>query len=71
MSYLNNVLIGLDQLGNAILGGSPDETISARAYRKHWPIRMRLINWLFQDPNHCRDAFWSEKERNQLPKEYR
>lgn len=25
-----NVLIGLDQLGNAIFGGDPDETISSR-----------------------------------------
>jgi len=25
-----NILIGLDQFGNAILGGDPDETISSR-----------------------------------------
>lgn len=27
---LMNVLIGLDQTGNAALGGNPDETISSR-----------------------------------------
>lgn len=28
--YLYNILISLDQLGNTILGGDPDETISSR-----------------------------------------
>lgn len=28
--YLYNILIGIDQLANAILGGDPDETISSR-----------------------------------------
>lgn len=28
--YIYNILIGIDQLCNAILGGDPDETISSR-----------------------------------------
>lgn len=32
--YLRNQLIALDQLINTLCGGSPDETISAVAYRK-------------------------------------
>lgn len=28
--YILNILIGVDQLGNIILGGDPDETISSR-----------------------------------------
>lgn len=28
--YLYNILIGIDQLVNALLGGDPDETISSR-----------------------------------------
>ena len=28
--WILNVLIGIDQLGNAILAGDPDETISSR-----------------------------------------
>lgn len=31
--YLLNFLISLDQLGNTILGGDPDETISSRLGR--------------------------------------
>ena len=33
MSYLLRLLIALDQLANALIGGHPDETLSARAYR--------------------------------------
>ena len=28
--YFINILLGIDQLGNTILGGDPDETISSR-----------------------------------------
>ena len=28
--WVLNILIGIDQLGNAFLGGDPDETISSR-----------------------------------------
>ena len=30
MSWVSNVLVAIDQLGNAIAGGNPDSTISAR-----------------------------------------
>lgn len=30
MSYFKNILVSVDQLGNAICGGNPDNTISAR-----------------------------------------
>lgn len=30
MSRLLNILIGIDQTGNAAFGGNPDETISSR-----------------------------------------
>lgn len=33
MTRLKNILIALDQLLNALLGGSPDETLSSRAHR--------------------------------------
>jgi hypothetical protein len=32
-SYVMNALISLDQMMNAVLGGSCDETLSSRAYR--------------------------------------
>lgn len=67
------ILIALDQLGNAILGGYADETISARAWRGRIgnPQLVKFINWLFQDPRHCQDSYESEERAAQLPPEYR
>ena len=31
MTRLKNILIAIDQLLNAVLGGAPDETLSSRA----------------------------------------
>lgn len=31
--YLRNVAVGVDQLGNALLAGDPDETVSSRLER--------------------------------------
>lgn len=68
-------MIGLDQWANALLGGAPDETISARAGRarargKRWG---RVLCWVLDrlDPGHCEEAVESERERTQLPPEYR
>ena len=57
--YALNVLIGLDQWANAILGGDPQETISSRAGRQEntrfWARSLcRFLNWL--EPNHCGNA---------------
>lgn len=70
---LKQILIALDQLFNTLGCGMADETISARAWREGGrdSRRVRFINWLFQDPNHCKDSFRSEQERKQLPAEYR
>lgn len=69
--YLRNLLIAVDQLVNAALGGWCDETLSARAHRCGWTVREALINALFFDRDHCRNSFVSERIRSQLPKEYR
>jgi hypothetical protein len=65
--YLLNVLIGIDQLVNAALGGDPDLTISDRIGRvkvlhggkipKRYFL-MRTIAWGLNkiDPNHCIDS---------------
>lgn len=76
MSRLREVLIAVDQLANAILGGYADETISARSWRlrtKRPYCWMRpVIDWLFQwQPDHCKGAYESERLRSQLPPEYR
>lgn len=69
--YFTTLLIALDQLANAIIGGSCDETLSARAHREHRRVLVALINLLFWDRNHCRDSFISERDKLQLPEEYR
>lgn len=70
-AYIFNLLVAVDQLGNALIGGMPDETISAHAYRARWQVRAYLINWLFRDKDHCWKAYLSEVNRLQLPPEYR
>ena len=71
--YFFNLLVSLDQLANTILGGYPDETLSARSYRlsgtsKRWCITRHLINALFFNREHCKHAFYSEID---LPDDYR
>lgn len=42
-SYLRNLLISIDRVGNCLLGGHPDETMSARSGRlryTHWAWRI-------------------------------
>ncbi|CAK0758785.1 conserved hypothetical protein [Gammaproteobacteria bacterium] len=65
--YLMNLLISLDQLGNSVFAGDPDETISSRLGRIQakyggeipWtrPV-CRLTAWVLGkiDTNHCADA---------------
>jgi hypothetical protein len=53
--YVRNLLVAIDQLFNAIFGGSPDECISTRAY-DHYPRLERFINWLFCNPKHCEES---------------
>ena len=73
-TYVMKVLIAFDQLANAVIGGHPDETLSAAAHRGHLEGRSgwrNLINGLFWwQGDHCRDAHQSELNRKQLPKEY-
>lgn len=65
-TYFKNVLLGLDQLGNTLIGGSPDETISARTYReyiesdkKKWSLTVKIIEALFSE-GHGEDAVIGE-----------
>ena len=77
--YLLNVAIALDQLGNALRGGSPDETLSAAAWRTEQKGRLLgrifrpLIDLMFLpfEQDHCRKSFDSERLQRHLPKEYR
>lgn len=72
--FLWNILIGVDQLANTLLGGAPDETISARAGRGkgtrwYWTIVAKVLDKI--DPHHTNDAVRSEVERKHLPPDYR
>ena len=76
--YLLNVAIAVDQALNALRGGSPDETLSAAAWRTEqkgrWLGRVfrPLIDLLFAlfEKDHCRKSFESERNGRHLPKEY-
>lgn len=71
---LEQLLIAIDQVLNALLGGMADETLSARAHRQRmrgrpWPAR--LINALFWwQSDHCAEAYDSERQRRHLPNHY-
>ena len=58
--WLFNILIGIDQLGNTLAGGDPDETISSRAGKakkegKTWAkVLCVALDWV--DPGHCDDS---------------
>ena len=75
MSYFKNVLISIDQLGNTLCGGNPDNTISARvgyfsevnvnATKYFWRGLAKIINftfWPIDGPDHCKQAFEADPE---------
>lgn len=75
MRYFKNVLISVDQLGNAICGGDPDNTISARVgyfsqadrsvKKWYWKALEKIINftfWPVDGENHCQEAFEADPE---------
>ena len=73
--YLINILIGIDQLGNTLAGGDPDETISSRLgkmklrYGGSIPWRRPLsksIDWALNkiDPSHSIDAIEEDEGKD-------
>ncbi len=72
MEYFTNLLISIDQLGNVIAGGNPDNTVSSRIgyYTQHgkdtgwqWFVLEKIINttfWPLDGPNHCHEAFHND-----------
>ena len=65
--WILTILLNIDQLANALLGGGRDETISSRLgrlKRRHggtipwsWPVS-KIVDWGLDkiDPNHSIDA---------------
>ena len=78
-ALLKNLLISLDQTINCIVWvkgdgfGTPDETLSARAWRLRGQSNAwkRIDRLMFFDPAHCRTSYEAERNRTQLPKDYR
>ncbi|WP_298556662.1 hypothetical protein [uncultured Algibacter sp.] len=74
--YFSRLFLSIDQLGNAIAGGDPDNTISARVgyYNHHyfpenekvpwyWSVFEKIINVTFcpaDGPNHCHEAYHND-----------
>ena len=72
-----NLLVGADQMLNVVLAGYPDETFSARVYRKALAGQWfwRLLRWsidhvFFWQADHCRKSFESEAARGHSPREF-
>jgi hypothetical protein len=68
VSYLGNLGTAFSQSLNTVLGGHPDESVSARAYRNRgyfWGkiARMAADTIFFWDLHHCRKAHESDIAR--------
>lgn len=60
--YLMNIILVLDQVVNVLFLGDPDETISARAGKKH-PKLAKIIDKIFWfDKRHCERAFRADPD---------
>ena len=78
LAYLLNVAIAVDQMANALLAGSPDESLSSRCYRadrdNKWfgrifrPVIDTIFFW--QD-RHCYQSYLAEVQRRQYSKNFR
>ena len=77
--YVYHVVVALDQFFNALIGGAADETLSSRTYRratlkekplKRWRVLYHMINGLFFDRNHCKEAYFSEVYRRQYTEDF-
>jgi len=75
MGFLSNFFVSIDQFGNVLAGGNPDNTISSRVgyYNQHnktdnkvpfqWKLFMEIIDFTFYpiDGNeHCHEAFHND-----------
>lgn len=66
--YLLNILIGIDQLGNAILGGDPDETISSRCAKAAYGSGFWRLGQILEaiDPGHLARTVERDEGKDQV-----
>ena len=63
MQYIKNIGTALSQILNALIGGNPNMTISARAYCENWVIAEKIINKIFFfDEDHCHKSWLRDVE---------
>ena len=73
MGFLGNFFVAIDQLGNVLAGGNPDNTISARVgilpirdkknTSGYWKILQKIINttfWPLDGSDHCLQAYYND-----------
>jgi len=75
MNYFVNFFVAIDQLGNVLAGGNPDNTISSRVgyyTEKHYPPKKvpfrwktlkEIINFTFfpiDGKDHCKEAYFND-----------
>lgn len=72
MRYLANIFVSIDQFGNVVAGGYPDNTISSRVgfYTQNednsslqWRVFKNIINvtfWPIDGPDHCKEAYFND-----------
>lgn len=78
MDYILQILIAIDQLLNAIIGGPADETLSSRAYRmrhnKYWNAFRVILDLVFTvvgHSEHCREAYVYEYIRSRRKRKHK
>lgn len=68
--WIWNILIAIDQLGNALTAGDPDETISSKAGKalckgRRWA---KILCWALDriDPGHCKKSIDETEGKDQV-----
>lgn len=59
--YFARVFNAWSQLGNAVLGGEPNESISGRAHRRGWGVRHAINLAFWWQVDHCASAHLNER----------
>lgn len=72
LPYYIRVLLGFDQFINTLIGGEPDETISARAGRLRNRVCWKQLAWCLDkiQPNHVEQAILHERDGSQQDPAY-
>jgi len=59
-TYAYSIAKNIDYLGGTIIDGTDGHTISANSSHFNIGWRVKFINWMFRDKNHCKEAYLYE-----------